>query len=564
MTFSLKKNKYVKYTTIILSTAALFALVSYLSLYITEFKNDSIWTFLGSSDNRFHMMRIEGLYHSLLRHQYFPFINMSFLDGFGYISSIFYSDFLIYPVAIMRVMGYTASQAIIRYYLLLNFLTFVVSFLCYYKVQKKYWNSLVFSFIYTLSNYRLHDLLFRHDLGEVGAFLFLPIAVLGIYEIFYGNRKNWLYLTFGMTAIIYSHAISPILVAILIIAVGLLQIGELKEHPKRLLSLLWATISSGFLSIAYFLPMIEQMKHTTFVLTESKGILPAGALNFSDAFTYSLNNVITDPSIGLIMLLTSIIVLISYKKIQNRAVKHFAIIGVVMFICSSKVFPWFILNTTMLKSIQYPWRFYMISTILLAVFVAYDPLKFINTRALKIVFISFTFLLTLSSIYRLASSSQSYVPYATYNQPSPYSIGAGHEYLPINTDFDKLQTASHKPKIITGKANISNFKQYGTRLSFDFKNAKNTKVNLPIIGYYGFQSKQSVGKVSKLTMDKSHNNLAQVTINGKGKVVVDYFETTIQKFARRTSFLSLLIIIAGLIVKQLDLKLIKSFKKENI
>lgn len=63
-------------------------------------------------------------------------------------------------------------------------------------------------------------------------------------------------------------------------------------------------------------------------------------------------------------------------------------------------------------------------------------------------------------------------------------------------------------------------------------------------------------------MDKSHNNLAQVTINGKGKVVVDYFETTIQKFARRTSFLSLLIIIAGLIVKQLDLKLIKSFKKK--
>jgi hypothetical protein len=296
------KNKYLRIPIVTLITIALFAAVSYIALYQTEFYRHSIWTFLGPSDNRFHMMRIEGLYQSILHHNYFPLVNMSFMEGLGYISNIFYSDFLIYPAAIMRLMGFTPAQTIVRFYLMMNFLTFSVSFLCFYKVQRKYWNALVFSFVYTLANYRLHDMLFRHDLGEVGAFLFLPIAVLGIYEIFYGERKrNWLFLAFGMTGIIYSHAISPILVAIMIVAVLLCQLPELKIHPKRLLSLTWAALCSGLMSIGYFLPMLEQLKHTTFRLTETKSILTTGADNLMDYLNWSINNVINKPNIGFVL-----------------------------------------------------------------------------------------------------------------------------------------------------------------------------------------------------------------------------------------------------------------------
>ena len=44
-------------------------------------------------------------------------------------------------------------------------------------------------------------------------------------------------------------------------------------------------------------------------------------------------------------------------------------------------------------------------------------------------------------------------------------------------------------------------------------------------------------------MDKQHNNLAKITINGKGKVVVNYYETKIQKSARHFSVISLIIMI---------------------
>ena len=569
---SILKNKYFKITIITIITLGIFAIASFLSIYQTEFYHNSIWSFLGPSDNRFHMMRIEGLYQSILRHDYFPVINMSFMDGFGYISNIFYSDFLLYPVALMKLLGYSTAQAIARYYVILNFLTFGVSFLCFYKVQRKYWNSLVFSFVYTLSSYRLHDLLFRHDLGEVGAFLFLPIAMLGIYEIFYGERKrNWLFLTFGMTGIIYSHALSPVLVAILIVIVALCQIPELKLHPKRLLSLLWAAICSGLLSVGYFLPMLEQLKHTTFQLTKTKSILVKGSSSLQDSFNWSLNNVLIKPNIGLILLLATFIIVVSAYKIKNKAIKHFSIIGVVIFICSTSVFPWILLNKTPFKMIQYTWRFDMLATILLAIFVASDPLNILRGKTVKGLMVMFAMLLSISGGYRLVqSNSAALVPYSEYNKMSPYSIGGGQEYLPVGTNITALEATKHMPGIISGKATISNFKQNGTKLTFNFKNAKNAKVDLPIIGYYGFQSKNSTGQVSKLTMDKQHNNLAKITINGKGKVVVDYYKTKVQKLARHFSAISLVIMLLMMIAYPFRRKIksqlirLKSNSKEKL
>lgn len=554
MQLAFLRKKESKKIAIIVFTIVLFLVVSFLTIYQTQIYQGKIWSYLGTSDDRFHMMRIEGLYHSLQRHQFFPILNMSFMNGFGYIVNIFYSDFMLYPAAFLRLMGLTSAQTLIGYYLFMNFLTLGVSFLCFYKVSHKYLNSLVFSFVYTLSTYRLYDLVFRHDIGEVAAFVFLPVVLLGIYEIFYGNRKQWLYLAFGMTGIVYSHAITPMLVAILIIIVAGCQYQELKINPKRLLSLLWATIVSALLTAAYFLPALEQVWHTKFILTQTKGTLPNGASNFADVTNWSLNNMIGQPNVGLIVILAAIVILVSATKIKNSAVKHFSIIGIILLLCSTKLFPWEFFDQTPLKMMQYPWRLDMIVTILLAVFIASDPLNIFSSKLAKAGLIFFVLLFALSSEYQLVNNSPlQLITHEEYNQLYPYSIGKGQEYLPQGTSLSALERASHKPKVISGKAKLSGFKQYGTRLSFDFKNAHKTKIDVPIIGYYGFQSTQSSGEVSELKMDKKHNNLAQVTVSGKGKVVVDYFETPTQKITRRISFLTFLIIVATLFINKLNL-----------
>lgn len=554
MQFSLLRNKNYKKILIFTFTVLLFLAVSFLVIYQTNFAQGKVWSYLESGDDRFQMMRIEGLYHSLQRHQFFPLVNMSFMGGFGYIVNVFYSDFVLYPAAFFRLMGLTSAQTLGMYYLLVNFLTFGVSFLCFYKVSHKYINSLVFSFVYTLSTYRLYDVLFRHDLSEVGAMLFLPIAILGIYQIFYGNKNEWLYLAFGMTGIVYSQAISPILMIIFIIIVALCQIPELRENPQRLLSLLWATIISGLLSLAYFLPMFQQMSHTQFVFNTSQNILNNGSSDLTDTISWGVNNDVEQPNVGLVLVLAAIIIMIVQTKIKNKAVRHFSLIGIGLLICSTNVFPWFLFNNTILGVVKYTWHWNVLVTILLAIFVAVDPLNFLSGKFSKPLLLLFVFLLAISASYRLVQDAPLQLnSVEEYNQLDSYNLDQNRSFLPVGTRLSSLQRMSHKPKIISGRAEISDFKQYGTRMSFDFKKAKHAKIDVPLIAYYGFQSSQSKGQVSKLKVDVRNNNLAQVKINGSGKVVIDYFETTTQKVTRRISFLSLLIVVALLFINKLNL-----------
>src|SRR5699024_8445339 len=130
---------------------------------------------------------------------------------FGYISNIFYSNLWLYPVACMRLLGLTSVHAFVLFYILLNFCTLSLSFWAFHHVSHQYDKSLVFSLMYTLSIYRIFDMVRRFDVGEVLTLTFLPVVILGVYEIFYGDRRQWLYLALGMTAVIYAHALSPIL-----------------------------------------------------------------------------------------------------------------------------------------------------------------------------------------------------------------------------------------------------------------------------------------------------------------------------------------------------------------
>src|SRR5699024_2675153 len=250
-------------------TLILFLVVSILSIYLTGL-DGHIWSFLEmGNDGRFHVMRMQGLYEDIKVGNFFPVVNMSFLGGFGYISNVFYSNLWLYPVALLRLLGMTTVQAFISFYILINFMTFVISFSCFYTASKKFDKSLVFSFIYTLSIYRIFDMVRRFDIGEVLTLTFLPIVILGIYEIFYADNSKWWYLTIGMTAVIYSHALSPILIAIFIFLVVVFRIKTLIKEPKRILTLIYSGLSSLLLSLGYFLPMYEQLKHTQFKLTNS-------------------------------------------------------------------------------------------------------------------------------------------------------------------------------------------------------------------------------------------------------------------------------------------------------
>jgi len=533
-------------------TLLLFIFISLASIYLTGL-NGHIWSFLGmNNDGRFHVMRMEGLYESMKRGVYFPIVNMSFMGGFGYISNVFYSNLWLYPVAILRIIGLTTVQAFIVFYILLNFCTLMLSFWTFYHVSHNYDKSLVFSLIYTLSIYRIFDMVRRFDIGEVLTLTFLLLVMLGVYEIFYGDHHQWLYLTLGMVAVIYSHALSPILIAVFIFFVIIFRLRTLIKEPQRIWALIKAGLVSLALTLAYFLPLFEQLKHTQFKLTHAPLIdVSQSGMGLKTIVQWSLRNDLYNQNIGLIMLIVAILIPFTIWFVKNQAVRDFAIIGEILLFMTTTMFPWKPFDHTPLNMIQFPWRFFMLISILFAIFLASDPMNWFNAGWKKILLVGLSLGLVVGAEQVLISDHpREYDTYEAFNDLDIYSIGGGEEYLPKNASLSQLISTPHTPQLKQGTAKITNFSQQGSKVSFNFQNAKNGKIDVPIISYYGYSAKKSTGKVSQLKMDLKNNGLGQVKVNGSGTVRINYYKTDIQKYSKIFSLLSLLILIVGVIFQK--------------
>lgn len=536
----------------VLWTLLLFLIVSLGSLYLTDL-NGHIWSFLGmNNDGRFHVMRMEGLYESLKRGQFFPVVNMSFLGGFGYISNIFYANLWLYPAAILRLIGLTTIQAFIIFYVILNFATFSISFGAYYQASRNYSKSLLFSFIYTLSIYRIFDMVRRFDVGEVLTLTFLPIVILGIYEIFYADEKKWLYLTIGMVMVIYSHALSPILIAIFIFWVIVFRIKTLIKEPQRILKLIYAGLVSLALSLAYFLPMFEQLKHTQFKLTNSPLIdVSQSGITVKQLFYWSAASDLYIQNIGLILLIVAIVIPFVIWKIKVPVIRDFAIISEILLCMTTDLFPWKFFVKTPVNMIQFPWRLDMLVTVLLAICLASDPFNWFNKNWKKAVVMLASLGLVVSAENTLIKNHPyEYDSYQSFNNLDVYSIGGGEEYLPKDASLEELHSAPHVPVVKSGSAQIKNFSQQGSKVTFDFRNAQNAEITVPIIAYYGYSAKNSTGRVSQLTMDQKNNGLGKIIVNGNGRVRINYYKTFIQKSSKVFSVISLIVLILCVIFKK--------------
>lgn len=522
----------------------LFLVMSVVIIYITDLANGHIWSYLDlDTDGRFHVLRIEGLYQSLKHGQFFPVVNMSFMNGFGYIANIFYADLWLYPAAILRLFGLTTAQAFVTYYVILNFSTFLIALYTYRYVSHNDAKSLLFSFVYTLSAYRIFDMVRRFDIGETLTLTFLPIVILGIYEIFYADADKWKILAFGMVMVIYAHALSPILIGIFIFFVILFRLKNLFKEPQRIIKLIYAGLLAGALSLAYFLPMFEQLHQTEFKLTSPLIDIAQRSNSFKDILVWSFTNNLYQEGIGLVCIAIGLIIPFAIWKEKNVAVRDFAVIGEIFLIMTTKFFPWKILENTPLKIIQFPWRLNMLITILFSIFLVADPLHLFEKRQLQIIFLGLVVMLTLTSEAILIKNySNEYDTYTTFDHLDSYSIGSGEEYLPRNANLARLRLTPHVPTVAKGTIKITDFEQNGSQLSFNFTNAKGAKINLPIIGYYGYSSRKSLGNVSPLKMNLK-TGLGQVTLNGQGVVRVEYVQTWIQKCSRIVSISSLLILL---------------------
>ena len=81
------------------------------------------------------------------------------------------------------------------------------------------------SVIYTLSIWRLNDVYIRAAAGEYAAMAFLPLIVLGFFQLFSDEeekrkRRTFIYLVLGYFGVIQTHMLTSITVTVFLAVVG--------------------------------------------------------------------------------------------------------------------------------------------------------------------------------------------------------------------------------------------------------------------------------------------------------------------------------------------------------
>ena len=342
---------------------------------------------LDGHDIYFHYSRLFNVAEGLLDGQFPVRIHSQMYQGFTYMESVFYPELLLYPFALFSLLGMSPIGC---YKLLLVACNFAAAGIGYYSFSRLCHSrkiGLTAAFLYTLAQYRLINLYTRAAIGEMMASIFLPLLMLGMYQLFLGESRKWLTAALAFTALLQSHLITTELAIAFSVVFALCHIRRLRE-PKRLLRLFLAAGATVLLNLWFILPLLDMMRYPVSALGEVRD-LNSQALYALQLFDTGVNNPSGDAfhigsvsgempfSVGLVLLLGSLIFLFVCfsRKSQDLPLKlgkWCLALGGFSLYASSVYFPWELLQSNsvidrLAGNIQFPFRFLPFATAFLCV-----------------------------------------------------------------------------------------------------------------------------------------------------------------------------------------------------
>lgn len=488
-------------------------------------------------DVYFHLSRISAISDNIKNHTLFNGIYSEYFNGYGYANGLFYPDLFLYIPAILKTLGMNIINSYKIFLILINLLSITSIYISIKGISKNKYASILGSIIYAFAPYRLVDMYERAALGETLAFIFIPLIIYGIYEIIYKDKKKFYILTLGMTGLILSHIVSTYIMGIVLFILCLINIKKLLKE-KRIIYIILSALITLLLTAYFILPMLEQMKSQTFYysntpnITEfqlSKRTVPIyllfiGLPNLRKAI---FNKYWVPSGIGIIF------IYLIYKKIKAKKTTDFINQTYkisIIFLLLTAIKPFWDLNIIkkVLYPIQFPWRLYMVPTLLLTIS---GSILIAKNKSIKI--IKNTFLISMISLISMFVICL--IP-PRIREIKEYDASYA-EYLPkeINREYIKNRNIT-----ITSNNEVEHtFTKKGTTIKIDFKqNREDTYLELPLIYYKGYEA---YNKKTEIQTFKTENGLLGIKINNlkSGTINVSYKGTKLSKITKITSLMSL-------------------------
>ena len=313
-------------------------------------------------DLGYHFDRVIEIADNFKHGNFFPQMYTYTFYRFGYLLNSFYPWLTIVPFAIFKNIFSNQVIAFAWGFGLYIFAGLNITYHVSNKLFKNKVQSFFTALIYIFSGYLLTDGYSRFAVGEIIAMIFIPACFYGFYAVLFGNKKDWPYLAFGMSAIMLSHVLSTFIVTMtftILFVVLFHWINDRKERIKRLAFAVGVFITS---SAIFLLPFVQQELYQKFAQPSP---MPLSGPNFGDNIISALNSNNGD-NLGFIIISVLILGLIFWKEL-NKLEKSCYVIGTIVLAFTTSLFPWTMLTNTFLDVIQFTFRFDMVITILYAV-----------------------------------------------------------------------------------------------------------------------------------------------------------------------------------------------------
>ncbi len=529
----------------------------------------NVQTFLGH-DVYFHMTRMEALAQEIdagnipARLYYFVF------DGYGYASPMFYGDlFLIIP-ALLILMGVPMPLAYKAFMIICLCACVLMAYYCGKRMFVKKSAAVCFAFTYAVSSYFAVDVFTRAAVGEMQAFIFVPLAFLGLHSIINEKGKYWYYLPIGLAAILFCHLITSVMTAFFLLVYALLHCVKLVKNPKKILGICACAVVFAFISASFLFPMLEQLADTKFLSTDGSsatifGTLEQRSMTLRQLFSLFNFSVTNDPwipnGIGYLPLILVVFRLFALRKAKFCSGDIYFITANVCLLLMCNVFPWESeLLQKLVGTIQFPWRIMLFATLFLALATAEY-----STRLEKEDVRIFTSIVCIAGICAFGSV---YIPryniYADYEESGykvvyykdkniGYNIGTG-EYLPTGTNRSQLYNRGNV--IITDGVNDKFTQEKNGDMYVPIQSGEKmgTYIDLPLIKYKGYSVTFTgeSGKETSLTPYYGKNNVIRVYLNGiteDGTVHITYSGTAVQHISFVVSILSVALLLGYILFR---------------
>lgn len=522
----------------------------------------------------YHCMRLLNIAEEMKLGNLFPSVYTFALDGMGYGAPLFYSDLFLYPFAALTALGLDIRWSFKLLQVSLLLMSLLSMYLCTNSIFKNRTQALMTAVFYSFSYYSLIDVYLRAAVGECFGFVFLPVVYLGYYDISHDRPQRWWILSLGMTGILFSHTLSVLLAAALLVVLMLCDARFWFRHPNRIRYLVYAAILCVGLSCCFWLPMLEQMSQLSFRLN-----LDMGGVSRYRKSLYNPLRLLAPPELVCLLIpsaysqtpllgslfgdLAYLVALVALWRSKKYRTFGLLAAGVFFLWMSGNYSPslWF---APLLAVLQFAWRFLLPAMLPLSVF-AGEGYGALRSKRWKRIMVGLVALSAASAIFFAFPASL----YTNMERRAASEGKTPEEYTAEHLNFNEISDGQYlpddlayvlDPATITYTQPTFEAKSSDEAVSFELSrdgqnhlvvrfsgNSSSATIDLPVILYIGYEAVTADGR--HLTVTRGESGMARVALGDleSGEFTLRYAGTTLQRVSRIVSVLSVLAFAAVLL-----------------